>query len=75
MSWLVKKWGKGKYGLWTTISDGYLHEPKKLDKAELVDFIAESWREDVEEKIKKLRETFPEDWWDKDTMERLTKED
>lgn len=75
MSWLIKKWGKGKYGVWTTIADGYLHEPSKLSKKETIKFIEQSWREDLEEKIKNLKETFPEGWWNKDKLNRLTKED
>jgi hypothetical protein len=75
MSWIVKRWGKGKYGLWTTVADGYLHEPKKVSKEELIEFISQMWRDDIEEKIKKLEETFPEGWFDKDTMKMLSKED
>lgn len=75
MSHLVKRWGKGKYGLWTTVADGYMHDPKKVSKEELVEFIAEMWQEELDEKVKKLRETFPEGWWDKDSMKRLAKED
>ena len=75
MSWLIKRWGKGQYGVWTTISDGYLHEPKKLSKKDTIKFISQLWREDLEKKIENLEQTFPEGWWDKVTQRRLTKED
>lgn len=75
MARLIKRWGKGKYGLWSTNCDGYLHEPKKATKKEIVEFIAYDWRKEVEERIKDLEENFPRGWTDKDTNKVLRKID
>lgn len=75
MARLIKRWGKGKYGLWTTVSDGYLHEPKKVTKKELIEFIADEWREELDKRIKNLIENFPQGWVDKDTGKVLRKDD
>lgn len=75
MARLIKRWGKGKYGLWTTISDGYLHEPKKATKKEIIEFIANDWREELEKRIENLKATFPHGWIDKDTRKVLGEED
>ena len=66
MSWRVKRWKNGKYGLWTTISDGYLHKPKKLTRDEIIEFIIELYQEEFDEKIRKLKVCFPNGWGDKD---------
>ena len=60
MSWLVKRWGKEKYGIYTTVAEGYLHEPKKISKEEAIELIAEIWKEQHDKKVQEL-------WWDKDT--------
>jgi len=70
--WRIKRWGKDKYGLWTTISDGWMHNPKKLTRKELIEIIEKVWRDDFEEKIEELRATFPNDWVEKDTNEILS---
>lgn len=64
-----------KFRIWTTIGDGYIHEPKKITKKEAISFIASEWREDLKKRIKRLKETFPQGWVDKDTYKVLTKED
>ena len=66
MSRLIKRWGKGKYGLWSTICDGYLHEPKKATKKEIVKFIADDWRKEVEERIKD--HSYTDKWYHIDSM-------
>ena len=71
MSWLIKNWGKDKYGLWTTISDGYLHIPKKLTREQIIEFIIREYKEEFKEKVDKLKKTFPNGWADKDTYKRI----
>ena len=66
MSWQIKQWGNGKYGIWSTIVDGYETEPKKLTRDEAIAYIEHIWREDLEVKIRELREEFPIGWMDKD---------
>jgi hypothetical protein len=67
MSWLIKQYKNGKFGIWTTISDGWVTMPKSITREQAVAFIAKRWREDTERKIKELKETFPKGWYDYDT--------
>ena len=65
MGWLVKQYSDGDYGLWTTVSDGWII--KKAKRKYVVDAISQIWKEDLEEKIKEIQKTFPDKWRDKDT--------
>lgn len=75
MARLIKRWGKGKYGLWSTICDGYVHEPKKATREEIIDFMVGEWREDLEKRIEHLKSNFPHGWVDKDTLQVLRRDD
>ena len=74
MSWLLKRNKQGKYAIWTTISDGWVTNPKWLTKEEAIEFIANVKRERLEQEIKELEDTFPYGWFDKDTHKMFTKE-
>jgi len=74
MSWLIKRFKNGKFGLWTTIADGWMTEPKALSREEMIEMIVTLKREIFEKEIKDLRRTFPVGWYDKDTLKKIMEE-
>lgn len=71
MSWLVEKRGN-KYGLWTTISDGWLTDPPFLSRAEMLKMIKKLKQERLNDEMKELRKTFPYPYFDRKTNRRFT---
>lgn len=67
MGILVKQYKSGKYGLWTTISDGYLTVPAAISKEEAIEVLCERVMERAKEDCKNIRDTFPTGYTDKDT--------
>lgn len=65
MSWLIRQYPDGKYGLYTTISDGWI--VKKAKREYVIEVIKQIWHEDLERKIAELEKEFPNMWFDKDT--------
>lgn len=65
MSWLVKKYPDGKYGLWTTIADGWI--VKKAKREYVVEVIKQIWQKDLNKKIAELERDFPNWWYEKNT--------
>lgn len=71
MSWLLKRRKDGKFGWWTTISDGWMTKPAFLPRDEMVEMIVALKQERFNEEIEELRKTFPKDWFDKDTHKKF----
>lgn len=70
MGWTIKQYPDGKYGLWTTVADGYI--VRKAKKEYVIDMIKSIWQEKLAEEIKELEEKFPIGWYDKDTHSRIS---
>lgn len=70
--WRLKQFKNGKYGLWTTISDGYLHEPRQLSREQMIEFIKDCYKRDYKKECRKVELTFPNDFIDKDTRAYIT---
>ena len=67
MSWLIKQYKNGKYGIYTTISDGYITEPRQLTKEQAIDYISKYGSVNCQDNL----ENFPKGWFDKDTYKMI----
>lgn len=64
--------GKGKYGLWTSFTDGYLTDPKELTREEAVEVLCERVDERAAREKEEIRKNFPVGWFDKDSWKIIT---
>ena len=64
MRWIKHRKKDNKYRQWSTIVDAYCTD--WLTRDEMIEYIAERWRKETEERIKAEREKFPKGWGNKD---------
>ncbi len=67
MGILIKQYKNGKFGVWTTIADGYLTIPSAITKEEAIEVLCERVMERAEDECTEIKNNFPHGWCDKDT--------
>ncbi len=72
MGILIKQYKNGKFGLWTTIGDGYLTIPNAITKEEAIEVLCERIMERAQNECEEVRKNFPKGYWDKDTNRRIS---
>ena len=66
MSWQIKQnKNKDKFKIWSTITDSYIVDTY-LTRDEMIDFLSKEELRNAANKIKNLKDTFPNGWTDKD---------
>ena len=71
MSWLLKHRKKDdKYRIWTIISDGWITD--WLVRDEIIEAIRGQYFSDYKKDFDKLKKTFPNNWYEKDTHKIIT---
>lgn len=67
MGLLIKQYKNGKYGLWTTVTDGYLTIPAAISKKEAIRILCERVDYRADQEKEDIRKNFPYGWCDKTT--------